>query len=89
MNIQLSNFPLAYSLVGVINAAFALKSLSLDGLLKAVRQIAAGRRHRDPAFMLLIETEQKRQTQNHLCPDMLYSYASGKPIIVNGERVLN
>ncbi len=24
-----------------------------------------------------------------LCPDVLYSHASGKPIIVNGERVLN
>ena len=24
-----------------------------------------------------------------LCPDVLYSYASGKPIVVNGERVLN
>ena len=24
-----------------------------------------------------------------LCPDVLYYYASGKPIIVNGERVLN
>lgn len=24
-----------------------------------------------------------------LCPDVLYSFASGKPIIVNGERVLN
>ncbi len=24
-----------------------------------------------------------------VCPDVLYSYASGKPIIVNGERVLN
>jgi hypothetical protein len=24
-----------------------------------------------------------------LCPDVLYSYASGKPIIVDGERVLN
>lgn len=24
-----------------------------------------------------------------ICPDVLYSYASGKPIIVNGERVLN
>ena len=24
-----------------------------------------------------------------LCPDVLYSYASGKRIIVNGERVLN
>lgn len=24
-----------------------------------------------------------------VCPDVLYSSASGKPIIVNGERVLN
>jgi len=24
-----------------------------------------------------------------VCPDVLYSYASGRPIIVNGERVLN
>jgi hypothetical protein len=24
-----------------------------------------------------------------ICPDVLYSYASGKPIMVNGERVLN
>jgi hypothetical protein len=24
-----------------------------------------------------------------ICPDVLYSYASGKPIIVDGERVLN
>ncbi len=24
-----------------------------------------------------------------VCPDVLYSYASGKPIIINGERVLN
>jgi len=24
-----------------------------------------------------------------VCPDVLYSYASGKPIIVNGERMLN
>jgi hypothetical protein len=24
-----------------------------------------------------------------ICPDVLYSYASGQPIVVNGERVLN
>ncbi|MGH8590911.1 MAG: DUF2442 domain-containing protein [Gammaproteobacteria bacterium] len=24
-----------------------------------------------------------------VCPDVLYSYASGEPIIINGERVLN
>jgi len=24
-----------------------------------------------------------------VCPDVLYSFASGKPIVINGERVLN
>ncbi|MDP2751990.1 MAG: DUF2442 domain-containing protein [Rhodocyclaceae bacterium] len=24
-----------------------------------------------------------------ICPDVLYSFASGKPIIINGERMLN
>lgn len=24
-----------------------------------------------------------------VCPDVLYSFASGKPIIINGEQVLN
>jgi hypothetical protein len=24
-----------------------------------------------------------------VCPDVLYSFASGQPIVVNGERVLN
>lgn len=24
-----------------------------------------------------------------ICPDVLYSFASGKPIVINGERVLN
>ncbi len=24
-----------------------------------------------------------------ICPDVLYSYVSGKPVVVNGERVLN
>jgi hypothetical protein len=24
-----------------------------------------------------------------ICPDVLYSYASGQPLVVNGERVLN
>ncbi|PVE44169.1 DUF2442 domain-containing protein [Limnohabitans planktonicus] len=24
-----------------------------------------------------------------VCPDVLYSFASGRPIVVNGERVLN
>ena len=24
-----------------------------------------------------------------VCPDVLYSFASGKPIFINGERVLN
>lgn len=41
-------------------AGFALKSLSLDRLLKALRQVAAGRRYRDPAFMRLVEAEQQQ-----------------------------
>jgi len=24
-----------------------------------------------------------------VCPDVLYSFASGRPIVINGERVLN
>ncbi|MEY2340575.1 DUF2442 domain-containing protein [Acidithiobacillus sp. IBUN Pt1247-S3] len=24
-----------------------------------------------------------------ICPDVLYSYASGKPVMINGQRVLN
>lgn len=46
-------------------AGFALKSLSLDRLLKAVRQIAAGRRYGDPAFMRLVKAEQQRRAQSH------------------------
>lgn len=41
-------------------AGFALKSLSLDRLLKAVRQVAAGRKYRDPAFMRLVNAEQQQ-----------------------------
>lgn len=41
-------------------AGFALKSLSLDSLLKAVRQVAAGRKYRDPAFMRLVKSMQQR-----------------------------
>jgi DNA-binding NarL/FixJ family response regulator len=41
-------------------AGFALKSLSLDKLLKAVRQVAAGRKYRDPAFMRLVKKEQQQ-----------------------------
>ncbi|MDF0665194.1 MAG: response regulator transcription factor [Nitrospira sp.] len=40
-------------------AGFALKSLTLARLLKAVRQVAAGRRYRDPAFMRLVKAEQQ------------------------------
>lgn len=46
-------------------AGFALKNLSLDRLLKAVRQVAAGRKYRDPAFMRLVKTEQQRRAQSH------------------------
>lgn len=46
-------------------AGFALKSLSLDRLLKAVRQVAAGQKYRDPSFMRLVKAEQQRRAQSH------------------------
>ena len=49
---------------------------------------------RDEAFFnqVLVDTELGSifwPNGADLCPDVLYSYATGKPIIVNGERVLN
>ena len=48
----------------------------------------------DPAYFAQVRVEQELGTivwpnGADICPDVLYSYASGKPIIVNGERVLN
>jgi hypothetical protein len=48
----------------------------------------------DPGFFAQVRVEQELGTivwpnGADICPDVLYSYASGKPIIVNGERVLN
>jgi len=39
------------------HTGFALKSLPLDRLLKAVRQVAAGRKYRDAAFMRLVKAK--------------------------------
>lgn len=36
-------------------AGFALKTLALDRFPKAIKQVAAGRPYRDPAFMRLVE----------------------------------
>ena len=49
---------------------------------------------RDPQYFRLVRVDPEIGTivwpnGADLCPDVLYSYASGKPIIVNGERVLN
>lgn len=49
---------------------------------------------KDPEYFRLVRVDPEIGTivwpnGADLCPDVLYSYASGKPIIVNGERVLN
>ena len=48
----------------------------------------------DPVYFRLVRVDPDLGTivwpnGADVCPDVLYSYASGKPIIVNGERVLN
>lgn len=48
----------------------------------------------DPEYFRLVRVDPEIGTivwpnGADVCPDVLYSYASGKPIIVNGERVLN
>jgi hypothetical protein len=48
----------------------------------------------DPGYFIQVRVEPELGTivwpnGADICPDVLYSYASGKPIIVNGERVLN
>lgn len=49
---------------------------------------------KDPDYFRLVRVDPEIGTivwpnGADLCPDVLYSYASGKPIIVNGERILN
>ena len=47
----------------------------------------------DPEFFLKVRVDPELGTivwpnGADVCPDVLYSYASGKPIVVNGEEVL-
>jgi hypothetical protein len=49
---------------------------------------------KDPEYFRLVQVDPEsgtivRPNGADICPDVLYSFASGKPIIVNGERVLN
>lgn len=49
---------------------------------------------RDPGFFSQVRVDQEIGTivwpnGADICPDVLYSFASGKPIIINGVRVLN
>jgi len=48
----------------------------------------------DPEYFRLVRVDPEMGTivwpnGADICPDVLYSYASGKPIIIDGERVLN
>jgi Protein of unknown function (DUF2442) len=48
----------------------------------------------DPEYCRLVRVDHELGTivwpnGADLCPDVLYSYASGKPIVVGGQRVLN
>ena len=42
-------------------AGFVLKTIPLDRLRLAVRQVASGRQYRDPAFMRLVEATRRQQ----------------------------
>ena len=42
-------------------AGFVLKTIPLNRLCRAVRQVAAGRQYRDPAFMRLVEATRRQQ----------------------------
>ncbi|MDF0673959.1 MAG: hypothetical protein P0120_06400 [Nitrospira sp.] len=67
-------------------AGFALKSLSLDSLLKAVRQVAAGRRYRDPAFMRLVKAEQQRRARSHQVRALSSKKHGRQPNLAHGQK---
>ncbi|MGH9929133.1 MAG: DUF2442 domain-containing protein [Pyrinomonadaceae bacterium] len=67
-------------------------SVDLDQVIKSFEGVFAPLK--DPNYFRLVTVNPEIGTivwpnGADLCPDVLYSYASGKPIIVNGERVLN
>lgn len=67
-------------------AGFALKSLPLDKLLKAVRQVAAGRKYRDPAFMRLAKAEQQRRVQSHRVRGISSKKRQRQPNLAQGRK---
>lgn len=67
-------------------------TVDLDRVIRSFEGVFAPLR--DPEYFRLVRVDPEIGTivwpnGADLCPDVLYSYASGKPIIVNGERVLN
>ncbi|HLG16940.1 MAG TPA: DUF2442 domain-containing protein [Blastocatellia bacterium] len=66
--------------------------VDLDRVIRSFEGVFAPLK--DPEYFRLVRVDTEIGTivwpnGADLCPDVLYSYASGKPIIVNGERVLN
>jgi hypothetical protein len=66
--------------------------VDIDRVIKSYTGVFAPLR--DEAYFKQVRTDRELGTivwpnGADICPDVLYSFASGKPIIVNGERVLN
>jgi hypothetical protein len=66
--------------------------VDLDRVIRSYEGVFAPLK--DPDYFRLVRVDPEIGTivwpnGADVCPDVLYSYASGKPIIVNGERVLN
>lgn len=88
--------------VGVRHLQARLLELAFEDGLTAVVDMDRIIGHYDGVFSQLQNLDYFRQVRvdketgtivwpngADICPDVLYSFASGKPIIIQGERVLN